>query len=267
MIKKTRGAILSDMQERLRYSTDITNINPGSVARTFLDVITEEFYEYYGELELTVAMGFVSTAAGTYLDMIGKLLDCERIADENDTDYRARITNQVYVVAGANLTSIRVRALAADGVRDVRFKEYSHGAGSFSCFVLAENVQDQTGVTNRVRNIINEAKGYGVYADVRSPVMIPVGLMIKLVFKTGVGQAERDTIRHNAIAAIGTYVNGTDIGEPVIVNEIIQVIMDSNDKILDFDIYKMTVDNKDRYISNIEAKWNEKFILGEVEIT
>lgn len=264
---KSRDEILQDLMARLSQSTDITNTSPGSVARTFLDVLTEEFYEYYRELELSVAMGFVSTSAGTYLELIGQLLDCPRIENENDDDYRARIINQVYVVAGANLTAIRIRALSVSGVRDVRFREYAQGAGSFSCYVLAENVNQQHEVAMRVRNIINEVKAYGVYADVKSPALIPVSFMINVVFKDGTGQAERDAIRHNAVAAVGRYINTLDIGQRIVINEIIQAIMDSNSKIEDFDIYRMTVDNKDRYVMNADLKWNEKFILEDIEIT
>ena len=118
---KSRQEILEDLQTRMIASTPITNTNPGSIARTFQEVLTEEFYEFYTELDFYVAMSFLSTAEDSYLDLIGELLDCARTVGEADDDYRARISNQVYVVAGGNLTAPPFKLLKLDNVLDVSF--------------------------------------------------------------------------------------------------------------------------------------------------
>jgi uncharacterized phage protein gp47/JayE len=266
-MKKSREEILQSMDYRLRFETDITNTDPGSVARTFLEVLTEELYEFYNELELSVTMGFVSSAAGRYLDMIGMLLDCSRNLGETDDEYRARITNQVYVVAGANLTAIRIKALSVEGVKDVIFKEYSHGTGSFSCYVLTEEAQTSRATLNAVQAAVDDAKAYGVYAEVKTPVLIPVELMVRLVFSNDAGAAEKNTIRQSAIREVRNYINNLTIGETLVINELIQRIMDISTKIKDLDIYGMNVDGASRYITNASSKWDEKFILDSLDIT
>lgn len=266
-MKKSREQILNDLEYRLRTLTDITNTDAGSVARTFLEVLTEEFYEFYDELELTVTMGFVSTAAGRFLDMIGLLLNCTRVLGETDENYRSRIVNQVYVVAGANLTAIRLKALSVEGVRDVIFKEYSHGAGSFSCYVLTNDIQASRSILNAVEAAINDTKAYGIYGEVRTPVLIPVELMVRLVFSTDAGSAEKTTIRQNAVREVRNYIDSISMGEPLVINELIQRIMDTSTKVRDLDIYGMTIDGQSRYVTNASIKWDEKLILDLLDIT
>ena len=266
-MKKSREEILNDLDYRIRTLTDITNTDPGSVARTFLEVLTEEFYEFYTELELSVTMGFVSTANGRFLDMIGMLLNCTRELDETDESYRSRIVNQVYVVAGANLTSIRLKALSVEGVNDVIFKEYSHGAGSFSCYVITNDVQATNSILNAVQAAVDDAKAFGIYAEVKSPVLIPVELMVRLVFSSDAGIAEKTTIRQGVVNAVRSYVDELSVGETLIINEVIQRIMEVSSKIKDLDIYGLNVNGISQYVTNTTCKWDERFILDVLDIT
>lgn len=266
-MKKSREEILNDLDYRLRSMTDITSTEPGSVARTFLEVLTEEFYEFYTELELAVTMGFVSTATGRYLDMIGALLNCERQADETDENYRARIVSQVYVVAGANLTAIRLKALTVEGVKDIVFKEYSHGAGSFTCYVITNDAQTSLATLNAVQAALDEAKAYGIYAEAKTPVLIPVELMVRLIFSNDAGAAEKTTIRQSIVREVTEYIDNVEMGEMIIINELIQRIMDVSTKIKDLDIYGLKVNGISRYVNNVSAKWDEKFILDALDIT
>lgn len=266
-MKKSKEEILYDLEYRMKTRSDVTNTDPGSVAKTFLEVLTEEFYEFYTELELSVTMGFVSTAYGRYLEMIGSLLNCKKELNETDDNYRARIINQVYVVAGANITAIRLKALSVEGVRDVIFKEYSHGAGSFSCYVMTDDLQASRSILNGVEAAINDAKAFGVYAEVKTPVLIPVELMVRLIFSNDAGTAEKTTIRQNVVREVRNYIDELSLGETLIINEVIQRIMDVSTKIKDIDIYGIKVNGASRYITNASLKWDEKFILDALDIT
>lgn len=264
---KTSAEVLSDLQTRLSAKTDITNVDPGSVARTFLDVLSDEFYQFYAQLDLSVTMGFVSTAAGTYLNLIGQLLNCTRNIGETDDDYRARITNQVYVVAGANLTSIRLKALAVDNVKNLVFKQYTHGAGSFTCYVISNDPTQDRSTVAAVQSVIDDTKAYGVYAEVSSPVLIPVELQVRLVFSSDASTAEKGTVRQNVSNAIRDYIDGLNMGDGFVLNDAIQSIMDVSPKIIDLDIYGLAVNNVQKFIGNLDCKWNERFILDTLDIT
>lgn len=266
MFGKTRAEILSSILRRLQEDTPITDVNPGSIARTFAEVLSEEFYEFYNRLELASTMNFVSTATGIYLDMIGKLLNCTRLSGEDDESYRARIVNQVYVVQGANQTAIRLRALSVPGVRDVILQEYTQGTGSFTVYVITEDPSSPQEVLNAVEDEVNQAKAYGVYAEVKAPVLIPVELMVRLLFSNDVQDLERAAIRQSVSRNIKVYVDSLLPGDPLIVNELIQRIMDTSDKIQDCEIQVLKVNDVERFVSNVYTDIGERLILETIEV-
>lgn len=266
-MKKTRQEILDDLLRRLQQDTSITNVDPGSIARTFCEILAEEFYAFYTQLELSSTMAFVSSANGNSLDLIGALLDCKRLAGESDTAYRARIVNQVYVIAGGNYTAIRLKALSIPGVRDVMLREYTNGAGSFSVYVITEDPKTTPSLLRQVQNVIDETKSYGVYAEVKTPVLIPLELMVRLVFSNDASANERASIRQAVTRNLQNYVNEIPLGDTFVVNEATQRIMETSSKIKDMDIYSLKVDGLNRFVSNVDSRWDERFILDVLDIT
>ena len=265
-MRKTKQEILDELLSRLERNTVITDINPGSVARTFAEVLTEQFYEFYSQLELNSTMSFVSTASGRYLDLVGALLDCNRLPSETDENYRARITKQVYVIAGANFTAVRLRALSVPGVRDVVMRQYTHGAGSFSVHVITDEPVAPISIINQVRSEIEKVKAYGIYAEVSSPVLIPVELMVSLVFNGEVSSAEKTTIRQAVARELRQYVDNLTLGNTLVINEIVQRIMNSSAKIKDVAIYSLKVNGTSRFVGNVETRWDERLVLDSLEI-
>lgn len=265
-MKKSRQEILDDLLTRLQVSTPITAADPGTIARTFIEVLTEEFYDFYNELDLNATMGFVSTATGRYLDLIGSLLDCQRTVGESDSNYRARITQQVYVVAGANYTAIRLKALAVDGVRDVVMRQYTNGAGSFTIHVITDQPSTPVSILNAVKAAVDDAKAYGVYAEVKSPVLIPLELMVRLVFSDDIGGSQKTNIRQQVTKQIKNYCDSLILGDTFILNELVQRIMDASNSIKDVDIYSIKVNGTNRFVGNIQTNWDERLVLDVLNI-
>lgn len=264
---KTKEEIMGDLIYRLEQRTPINNVDPGSVARTFLEILTEEFFDFYGQLEVNFTMSFVSTAIGRYLDLIGGLLDCKRLDNESDDNYRARITKQVYVVAGANLTAIRLKALQVPGVRDLMFRQYTHGTGSFTVYVITDDAESAQSIINQVQTVVDDTKAYGIYGEVKTPVLIPLELKVRLVFSDEASPNERESIRQNVARNVKDYVNHIPIGDTFILNECIQRIMETNQKIRDIDIYSLKVKNLSRFVGNVNCKREERFVLDALDIT
>ena len=66
------------MEEALRLippNTPITNLSPGAIARTLLEVMNKELATYYERLTVADSMGFLSTATGSRVNLIGRMLD------------------------------------------------------------------------------------------------------------------------------------------------------------------------------------------------
>lgn len=69
--KRTKYEIITRNLRYLVESGRVTNVNPGSVVRTLLEIMSEEIGEYNDTLQLNTAMGMVPFATGPFLDYIG----------------------------------------------------------------------------------------------------------------------------------------------------------------------------------------------------
>ena len=78
LFKKTYEELVAQAIEDLTYNTSITNTNAGGTARTLLEIMNTRLAEYYETLDINHAMGFLSSADGYFLDLIGQLLNVER---------------------------------------------------------------------------------------------------------------------------------------------------------------------------------------------
>jgi uncharacterized phage protein gp47/JayE len=266
-MRKTKTEMLNTVLTSLVDRKGITDVSPGSVARMFTEVLVEEFYQFYEQLDAMMLMTFVSTARGTYLDLIGSLLACTRNVGETDNDYRYRITNQVYVVQGANLTSLRVKVLQVSGVADVEFKRFSNGAGSFTCYVIPETYPISNDVINKVQAEVDATAAYGIYGEVKISTAIPVDFSIQLVFTNQTTNAERQTIRQQAVASVERYTKELLMGSPIIINEVIQRTMDVSAKIMDIQIVSLTVNEVNQYVRNLYPKTEEQYFLRRISVT
>lgn len=265
MMKSTQE-MLEDVLVRLRSEGGITETSAGSIARMFAEVLIEEFGPFYGELDLAKSMAYVSSSQGAYLEMIGELLNCPREYLESDENYRARITNQVTVQQNANLTAIRLKALLTQGVADVQFKRYTHGTGSFTCYVTPEIFPIQNNLLARVEQVLEDTAAYGMAFDVKTSEYTPVDVTINLIMNTKSTSLERQHVRSQVQENITAYMNGLAMGETVIVNEIVQRVMETSSSILDLEFKQLMVGEKEYFIKNIEPSLEERFFLRKLTV-
>jgi uncharacterized phage protein gp47/JayE len=76
---KDYGTLTKKSLDYLVSKTNITNQTVGGIARSLLEVINLNISEYYNILDLNTTMGFVSTAEGMFLDLIGDLFNMKRL--------------------------------------------------------------------------------------------------------------------------------------------------------------------------------------------
>ena len=122
------------------------NTSPGAIAKLFMNIVNQNISNLYDTLTVNHIRAFVTTADGAALDAIGVLVQCFRLKDETDDNFRYRIVNQCLTLATSNETAIRLTALTVEGVNDVILKPYSMGAGSFTVIVLSDEDVTSTGI-------------------------------------------------------------------------------------------------------------------------
>jgi hypothetical protein len=263
---KSRTDVSNRIVTGLKKNTVITDLDPGTIARSIVDVVSEEFGDFYRELELTTTMGFVSSAKGQFLDMIGILLNCTRANGEIDSNYRSRIVNQVYVIAGANESSIRLKALSIPGVKNILMREYTRGTGSFCIYVITDDLVTPQSIIDQVESVIKDTRAAGIYAEIKTPILIPIELKVRLMFSDKVSDTEKTSVRQTAKQSVKSYIDNIGLGGIFIVNEIVQVTMDSSIKVIDTDIFGLKVNNMNQFVRNFQVGWDERIVISKLEV-
>lgn len=263
-IKKTAEQILQEAMQSLAKQTSITNFSPGSIARAMLEAVNQEFESLYSYGEHILNMGFISKAEGIYLDLIGDLFSYPRrnesvyieatntskIQPISDDSYRYELSNRVLTAASANRQAVRLGCLSVLGVQNVILKEFAHGIGSFSVFVQVIPGYSFASIRQQVQEVIENVKGFGIYATVEMPVEIPIEMDIELYFSSQVNDLEKQSLRLAVKSTLLKYFGSFQTGDDWIYNDVAQQIMNVSEEIVDFSITRLWINQQESLLVN-----------------
>lgn len=100
LFKKSYKDLVTQSIDDLQTYTDITNVSIGGLARSLLEIINKQLSSYYDVLDLNQAMGFLSSAEGYFLDLIGELLNVSRDEAQVANVTAAEENQKFYVTRG-----------------------------------------------------------------------------------------------------------------------------------------------------------------------
>lgn len=235
----------------------------GSIAKLFMNIVNKNIADLYDTLTVNHLRAFVTTSDGDALDAIGILLQCERLPDETDDNYRYRITQQCLTLATSNETAIRLTALTVDGVEDVVLKPYSMGAGSFTVIVLSNEDVTSTGILEEVRTKLLKVHGYGIRYNVVSPTLTYLSIRQKLYINETLSDIEKQEIRYEVQLKLSEYLNSLSIGEDIIIDKITQLIMNVSPNIIQESNAGFWINGEKALYVNQSCRWFERFILSK----
>ena len=190
--------------------------------------------------------------------------------NENDQNYRFRITRAFQDHAKANEAAVRIAALSVPGVSDVFIRNYDSGIGTFSVYVVSESPIVSDGVLAAVQEAVNQVAAAGIRGIAAVPSYEAIHLEIVLHFESATSEGDKDLAVNNANSAVVDYINNLLLGQDLIVNQIVNVILNISNDIKNVEItifgrgdYNATtgkIDNyepliiKDQEIE-VDAKW------------
>lgn len=269
---KSKEKIFNTAFNKLTSKTDITNLTPGGLARSILDIFTDEFDIAYDKLTTAMVTGLISKTPGPYLDEVGKLVDCERRPNESHENYRYRITKQNENLATANRTALRLACLSVDGVEDIEFKDYLRGIGTFDVYVITEDPEPSPGILQKVQEQINKVEAEGNDGAVLSPRIIPIDMNISLIFYENTTSEEKRDIRQEVTYRIEKYINNQKMGGEIIIKQLITEIMNSdnqynNNKLKNAQINSIYINNELIYIKDMDFYWDERPVIKNLVIS
>ncbi|WP_422661737.1 baseplate J/gp47 family protein (plasmid) [Paenibacillus sp. EC2-1] len=260
---------LSDiMEESLKEmeGMGITEVEAGGVARLILSIVNKRIAGYYDTLRENIMMPFVSKSKGPFLDMVGKILDCDRLPEEinDDEPYRYRITKQIQRVAGGNHIAIRLAILSVPGVQDVKLKRFTHGTGSFSAYVVTEDPITPQYILDEVNEKIQEGvESFGVRAEAFRPVVIPVEMKVRLIFLKTVTDLDKKLAIAQSEEQLKHYLNSRNVGDSLEIDLVYELIKGVHEGIDEVVIFQYNIANRPVLTVDQACAWNERFIQSD----
>jgi uncharacterized phage protein gp47/JayE len=100
LFKKNFSELVQDSLAFLSSNTRITNVNVGGITRSIIEILNRNVADYYSTLDLNMAMSFLSTAEGYYLDLIGSLFNVSRVQASPANATASDNVQKFYVVSG-----------------------------------------------------------------------------------------------------------------------------------------------------------------------
>jgi uncharacterized phage protein gp47/JayE len=262
---KNSQEMLNEMMVELESKTGINNFSPGSIARSLLEVVNNKLSSFYQYFDIYAAMMFVSTSEGRYLDMIGTMLNCARLAGEEDNDYRYRITNQVFSAANANKTAIRLRCLAVPNVKDIIMTPFSRGSGSFSIHVITDEVDTPDEVLTQVRQAVEEVKAEGIRAIVTKPKAVPLDMSFTCTTR-GRAQIPATSIALQLKTTLQSYIDSLGMGSEISISKIMS-LAGANENVDQLVLSSFKINGQQIVVrSKYYPEWDERIYVREVNV-
>jgi len=106
LFKKSYGELVQKALSDLRFNTNITNSNVGGITRSLVEVINKNISDYYEILDINMAMAFLSSAEGYYIDLIATLFNMQRIPASQASATTSDGTQKFYVSSGVLMDKI-----------------------------------------------------------------------------------------------------------------------------------------------------------------
>jgi uncharacterized phage protein gp47/JayE len=150
---------------------------------------------------------------------------------ENDTNYRFRISNQVLAAEKANETAVRLALLVVPGVSDVILRKYARGIGTFDYIIQTVVPNTPTPIIDACQEAIARVQAEGINGRALAPRLTGMSFQISITWRSDATTEDRNSIKRNIAVAIQDYVNNLAVGEEFIYNELIQRVMDVDNKI------------------------------------
>lgn len=232
----------------------------GSVSKLFSDIINKNISDFYDTLNVFHSQSFLTTSSDEYVDKIGALLNCKRLNDEDDNNYKNRIANQVLNLSMANETSLRISILNIENVKDVLIKKNTFGPGSFTVIPISTGRENNL---YEVQKVVESVSSFGERVDVRLPFVKEISIDLNLVFKTSFNDSEKQVVLVAVKGEISKYINSLKIGEDFIINKFTERILSISDNIIDYSCNDFRINNDRCAFINQASAWDEVFKVSE----
>lgn len=195
-----------------------TSVNAGSAGNAAAGLFTEtNFTNYaqsnYGSLLITNNFGIIGGRDA-----------------ESDADYQYRLSLKLQSSGGNSEIDIRAAVLQIPGIQDLAFQPL---AGTYEVYVYGIVPQVPQSLLSLVQTALNSFTAYPLTGTAIVPDLVGISINTTLTLQSGLSLIDQSTIISTATTAAANYINNLTIGQELIINEIANVIVNSDTDIID----------------------------------
>lgn len=200
---------------------------------------------------------------------------------EIDDNYRYRLSNAVIGQQQANQTAIRLAALQVPGVADVILVPHIRGLATFDIIIESVTPNTNAALLNAVSASVNDVVANGSSFDVKAPDETGIAAELTLTLSSALNTNEKNLIKRAVQRNVSDYINNLDIGEDLIINEIVKIVLGTDERISDMGVPNKPIDKLYMYktsrlqdsktrselIANYSPSAYERVIIETTEVT
>lgn len=152
--------------------------------------------------------------------------------DESDENYRFRIQQQTIAGEAGNFSAIRLNLLSVSGVSDIVRVRYPRGIGTADWLVKAVTPEVPQRLIDLAQQAIDEMESSGMENLAKAPVTIGLQLEFPITYRGRPEDQIKELIKTTVRRQIVEYVNNLDIGESLVVDQLVKIILNADERIL-----------------------------------
>jgi uncharacterized phage protein gp47/JayE len=180
--------------------------------------------------------------------------------DENDDDYRFRLSRAFSTRFSNNSAAIQVAATSIDGVSRAEIVPFSRGAGTFDILLIPRGNKLPRSVADEAARAIDRVTAYGISARVKEPEYVAVKLTIRLRYAKETEEGLKDAIRDQVQSSVLSYLGNIPLNGELVINQIRATVLGVSPNIIDLSILELCVDGRPQAIRNQKLAPDELFV-------
>lgn len=212
-----------------------------------------------------IGNNFIQPSGTTVLCTNPKTIEAQ-VGQESDDSYRYRIIQGARQAAGGTPTAVRLAGINTAGVRDITLRDTPYGLGSFECLVIPEDYTLSSTTLSAATTAMNAVRPTGVRMYTRLPTFLNVDVTCNVIINSTLN-VDAASVASGAQVSILRFLNQPLIGAPLVYNELISTILDSDNAITDVTITNLAVNGTQVLFQNYTPKDDEQLVPGTILVT
>jgi len=226
----------------------------GSACRSMMEAFNAALADIYIDVLHEINQADINSASADNLTRIGETYGVFRAPHESDDVYRERVIKSFVTNTMTTKQYILENVYRYNNVAEVIYKPYVAGNGTFVLYIVPVNSSISDTELRSIQNTVNSSVAAGCRGIVKRAVVLSVQLKVNLIFSDPADTTRRNDIRNRCANELVNYINTRKAGQPLIINEIRRLAMNTDDSISDISIEYIRINGNNIILKNYYTK-------------